>query len=78
MRRIIAVFIFFMLLLPSVKAQKTITITNPTSAQRSELVSIPVGPLGIEVGKGVIEFRNGPTMVNCWSMSMCVLMAKPS
>lgn len=54
MRRIIAVFISFMLLLPSVKAQKTITITNPTSAQRSELVSIPAGPLGIEVGKGVI------------------------
>ena len=54
MRRIIAVFISFMLLLPSVKAQKTITITNPTSAQRSELVSIPAGPLGIEVGMGVI------------------------
>lgn len=54
MRRIIAVFIFFMFLLPSVKAQKTITITNPTSAQRSELLSIPAGPLGIEVGKGVI------------------------
>lgn len=54
MRRIIAVFIFFMFLLPSVKAQKTITITNPTSAQRSELVSIPAEPLGIEAGKGVI------------------------
>ena len=54
MRRIIAISIFFVLFLPSLKAQKTITIFNPTPAQRSELVSIPAGQLGIEAGKGVI------------------------
>ena len=54
MRRIIAISIFFVLFLPSLKAQKTITIFNPTPAQRSELVSIPAGQLGIEAGKGVV------------------------
>ncbi len=38
----------------SVKGQKTITISNPTSAQRSELVSISAELLSIEKGKGVI------------------------
>ena len=47
-------FISFTLLLPSVKAQRTITISNPTSAQRSELVSVRAEQLGIEAGKGVI------------------------
>ena len=54
MRRIIAISIFFVLFLPSLKAQKTITVFNPTPVQRSELVSIPAGQLGIEAGKGVI------------------------
>ena len=35
-------------------AQKTITISNPTSEQRSELVSVSAEQLGIEAGKGVI------------------------
>ena len=36
------------------KAQKTITISNPTSVQRSELVAVSAEQLGIEPGKGVI------------------------
>lgn len=54
MRRIIAISIFFVLFLPSLKAQKTITIFNPTPAQRSELVAVDASQLGIEAGKGVV------------------------
>lgn len=41
--------------LPLLKAQPvTLMVSNPTSAQRSELVTIDAATLGIDVGKGVI------------------------
>ena len=54
MKKLILFLTFSLFLLPSLKAQKTITITNPTSAQRSELVAVSAKQLGIEPGKGVI------------------------
>lgn len=54
MRELILLLTFPIFLLPSLKAQKTITIANPTSAQRSELVAVSAEQLGIEPGKGVI------------------------
>lgn len=53
MRKFI-IFISFIFFLPLVKAQRVITISNPTSEQRSELVSISAKQLGIEAWKGVI------------------------
>ena len=41
-------------LLPSLKAQKTITVENTTSLQRSELVAVSADQLGIEVGRDII------------------------
>ena len=54
MKKLFLFLIFSLFLLPSLKAQKTITISNPTSAQRSELVAVSAEQLGIEPGKGVI------------------------
>ena len=44
----------YLFLLASAMAQKTITVENTTSLQRSELVAISAEQLGIEAGKGVI------------------------
>ena len=45
---------FYLFTLLPLSAQITLTISNPTSAQRSELVAIDAEALGIEAGKGVI------------------------
>ena len=54
MKKLFLFLTFSLFLLPSLKAQKTVTITNPTSTQRSELVAISADQLGVEAGKGVI------------------------
>ena len=54
MRKFILLLTSSFFLLPSLKAQKTITIENTTSLQRSELVVISAEQLGIEEGKCVI------------------------
>ena len=51
-RKVLLFFILYFLFSP-VGAQ-TLTISNPTSAQRSELVAIDAAALGIGVGKGVV------------------------
>ena len=49
------IFLFALLPLCSLTtAAQTITVSNPTDAQRSELISIDATDLGIESGKGVI------------------------
>ena len=49
------IFLFVLLPLCSLTtAAQTITVSNPTDAQRSELISIDATDLGIESGKGVI------------------------
>ena len=53
MRKKVFIFAFLTLCFLSASAQ-TITISNPTSEQRSEIISIDAAELGIEVGKGVI------------------------
>lgn len=55
MRKTVFFIVCFTLCLLTVSAQPvTLTISNPTSAQRSELISIDATALGIESGKGVI------------------------
>ena len=53
MKKISITFVAF-LLITTLQAQITLTISNPTAAQRSELVIIDAASLGIEVGKGII------------------------
>lgn len=52
-RRVYLLSFIFSLLFNQVGAQ-TLTISNPTAAQRSELVTIDPAALGIEAGKGVV------------------------
>ena len=54
-KRVILSLLLVLCLLATCPAQSvTLTISNPTSAQRSELVAIDAATLGIEVGKGVV------------------------
>ena len=53
MRKIVFLFALFVSYLSTASAQ-TLTVSNPTSAQRSELISIDAAELGIESGMGVI------------------------
>jgi hypothetical protein len=54
MRKLILFLTYSLFLLPSLKAQTSITISNPTSAQRSEIVTVSAEALGIKAGTGVI------------------------
>lgn len=55
MRKTVFLFALFVLCLPTASAQTlTLAVSNPTSAQRSELISIDASALGIEVGKDII------------------------
>ena len=54
MRKFLLLITSSIILLPSLKAQKTIVVENPTKQQRSELVAIGADQLGVEAGNGVI------------------------
>lgn len=54
MKKKLFIFVSLLSLFPSLKAQQTITVENPTGLQRSELVSIDVSRLGVEVSKGIV------------------------
>ena len=51
-RKVLLFFILYFLFSPV--GAHTITVSNPTSAQRSELISIDATALGIDAGKGVV------------------------
>ena len=53
-RPLFALFTILCLLFSGPVGAQTLTVSNPTSAQRSELVAIDAAALGIEVGKGVV------------------------
>lgn len=54
MKKLIFLLVSCTFFLPSLKAQKTITVENTTPLQRSELVAVSAEQLGVEAGRDII------------------------